>query len=148
MNIAIPQLAKWAKELYVFQRTPSAVSKRDNSPTDPETWKNKIAGNKGWQRERAENFDAFVSHILPPPAVNMVDDEWSKIPTCYALYGRPHKLTPADVPAYLNSLRTADLPQQDKVRARVEELVHDKATAEKLKPWYNSVYIFSEIPLT
>ncbi len=34
----VPQLAKFAKELYVFQRTPSAVSWRGQRPTDPEEW--------------------------------------------------------------------------------------------------------------
>ena len=34
----VPKLAKYAKELYVFQRTPSAVSWRGQRPTDPEEW--------------------------------------------------------------------------------------------------------------
>lgn len=34
----VPRLAKSAKELYVFQRTPSAVSWRGQRPTDPEEW--------------------------------------------------------------------------------------------------------------
>jgi cation diffusion facilitator CzcD-associated flavoprotein CzcO len=34
----VPKLAKFAKELYVFQRTPSAVSWRGQRPTDPEEW--------------------------------------------------------------------------------------------------------------
>ena len=32
----VPHLAKGAKELYVFQRTPSSVDVRANRPTDPE----------------------------------------------------------------------------------------------------------------
>ena len=35
---AIPHLAKAAKELYVFQRTPSNVWPRGQRPTDPEEW--------------------------------------------------------------------------------------------------------------
>lgn len=34
----VPKLAKYAKELYVFQRTPSTVSWRGQRPTDPEEW--------------------------------------------------------------------------------------------------------------
>lgn len=34
----VPQLARYAKELYVFQRTPSSVSWRGQRPTDPEEW--------------------------------------------------------------------------------------------------------------
>ncbi|KAK4994406.1 hypothetical protein LTR66_005558 [Elasticomyces elasticus] len=32
----IPHVAKWAKLLIVFQRTPASVNRRDNRPTDPE----------------------------------------------------------------------------------------------------------------
>ena len=32
---AVPELAKQAKELYVFQRTPSSIDIRDDWPTDP-----------------------------------------------------------------------------------------------------------------
>jgi cation diffusion facilitator CzcD-associated flavoprotein CzcO len=32
----VPQLAKWAKHLYVFQRTPSSVDARNQSATDPD----------------------------------------------------------------------------------------------------------------
>ena len=35
---AVPQLAKWAKEVYVFQRTPSIISWRGQRETDPEEW--------------------------------------------------------------------------------------------------------------
>jgi cation diffusion facilitator CzcD-associated flavoprotein CzcO len=34
----VPHLAKWAKEVYVFQRTPSAVWWRGQRPTDPNEW--------------------------------------------------------------------------------------------------------------
>ena len=33
---AVPYLAKYAKHLYVVQRTPSSVDERPNPPTDPE----------------------------------------------------------------------------------------------------------------
>ena len=31
----VPHLGEWAKELYVFQRTPSSVDVRNNAETDP-----------------------------------------------------------------------------------------------------------------
>lgn len=37
---AIPHLAEHAKELYIFQRTPSNVWPRGQRPTDPEEWYN------------------------------------------------------------------------------------------------------------
>ena len=43
----VPYLAKYAQHLYVFQRTPSSVDERGNSPTDPE-WVKTLT--PGWQR--------------------------------------------------------------------------------------------------
>src|SRR3954447_7054172 len=43
---AIPHLGEWAKQLYVFQRTPSSIDIRGNGPTDPEWAKNL---KPGWQ---------------------------------------------------------------------------------------------------
>ena len=50
---AVPYLAKYAKQLYVLQRTPSSVDERPNPPTDPE-WAESLK--PGWQRERQDNF--------------------------------------------------------------------------------------------
>ena len=52
----VPHLARAAKELYVFQRTPSSVDVRANRPTDPE-WFAEIA-TPGWQQRWLENFTA------------------------------------------------------------------------------------------
>ena len=78
---AVPQLAKWVKELTIFQRTPSSVDERNNKNTDPTEWKNSIANKPGWQRERIRNFNAFVSNEEPKPEVNLVDDGWTKMPS-------------------------------------------------------------------
>ena len=51
----IPEIAKIVQSLYVFQRTPSTVDFRRNSPTDPQWW---ASLQPGWQRERRENFGA------------------------------------------------------------------------------------------
>jgi cation diffusion facilitator CzcD-associated flavoprotein CzcO len=45
----IPRVGAAAKELYVFQRTPSAIDLRDDVPTDPE-WAANLR--PGWQKER------------------------------------------------------------------------------------------------
>lgn len=131
----IPELAKWAKELYVFQRTPSAVDSRGQCATDPGWWKKEVANKKGWQRERVDNFSAHMSKVTPLPAVDLVDDQWTK--GCFhALLGSPGFITPETIPSHIASLQAMDLPHQERLRARVEEIVADKATAEKLKPWY------------
>jgi cation diffusion facilitator CzcD-associated flavoprotein CzcO len=77
----IPELAKYADELLVFQRTPSAVDIRDNRDTDPIEWKTKIATKPGWQRERNNNFNSFVNNVPQKPEVNMVDDGWTRAPS-------------------------------------------------------------------
>jgi hypothetical protein len=45
----IPRVGAASKELYIFQRTPSAIDLRDDVPTDPE-WAASLA--PGWQKER------------------------------------------------------------------------------------------------
>ncbi|RPB22635.1 FAD/NAD(P)-binding domain-containing protein [Terfezia boudieri ATCC MYA-4762] len=133
----IPELAKWAKELYVFQRTPTTVDSRGQHATDPDWWNKKVANKQGWQKERVDNFSAHMSKVTPLPPVNLVDDQWTE--GCFhALIGTPGFLTPETIPAHIASLHALDLPHQERIRSRVEEIVKDKATAEKLKPWYYS----------
>jgi cation diffusion facilitator CzcD-associated flavoprotein CzcO len=132
---AIPHLAKWAKDLYIFQRTPSSVDVRGQRETDMKLWNTDVATKAGWQTERTANFNGFVSAVDPPPSVNMVDDGWTRLGTYSALVGGPVSVTPDQIPAYIGGLHERDIPRQARVRARVEEIVKDKNTAEKLKPW-------------
>ncbi|OJJ38283.1 hypothetical protein ASPWEDRAFT_35909 [Aspergillus wentii DTO 134E9] len=132
---AIPHLAQWAKELFVFQRTPSSVHRRDNRTTDAEWWDKEVKSKgPGWQRQRAENFDAFVSSIIPPAEVDLVDDGWTKLSTYNALVGGPSNLEPS----YLDTLHSRDMESQNRVRQRVDDIVENKTTAEALKPWYST----------
>ena len=50
--------ARGAKQLYVFQRTPSSIDVRANRPTDPE-WAASLQ--PGWQQQRMDNFNILVS---------------------------------------------------------------------------------------
>jgi len=54
----VPEVAKWAKELYVFQRTPSAVSSRGQRETPPDY---ADISRPGWQKERRENFQKIIA---------------------------------------------------------------------------------------
>ena len=54
----IPHLGEWAKELYVFQRTPSSIDVRNNRATDAD-WAANLK--PGWQQERMDNFNILVS---------------------------------------------------------------------------------------
>lgn len=135
---AIPELAKWAKDLYVFQRTPSAVDTRGQQATDPSLWTTKVATGEDWQVKRGQNFNTLVSQIKPPPPIDLVDDQWTKILTYHCFIGAPHSLTQETLPAYLKDLNTADIPRQSRIRARVSEIVRNEKTAEALKAWYPS----------
>jgi cation diffusion facilitator CzcD-associated flavoprotein CzcO len=131
----VPELAKWAKELFVFQRTPSAIDRRDQRETDAAWWQSETKERVGWQKARRENFNMFVSNA-PRPPVNLVSDGWTKMPAYSALVGSPATIGMTSVPAYVANLYALDLPRSERVRARVEEIVEDSDTAEKLKAWY------------
>ncbi|KAF9730204.1 monooxygenase [Paraphaeosphaeria minitans] len=136
---AVPQLAKWSKELYVFQRTPSGVAPRNNKPTDPE-WARTINSQKGWQRERTSNFNHYIMNSPEKPSINLIDDEWTRVPAYSAVVGTEGLdiQTPEKIQERVDELFTLDVPRQERIRKRVEETVKDPETAEKLKPWYSS----------
>ena len=118
---AVPHLGRSAAQLYVFQRTPSAVNVRDNRPTDPE-WAASLA--PGWQRERIANFSGFIAG--EDVGEDLVDDGWTKIFRSRALHG-----------GVLDEAE--DFEVMEAVRARVDSVVEDPAVAESLKPWYRAL---------
>jgi cyclohexanone monooxygenase len=127
----VPHLGAAAKQLYVFQRTPSSIDVRANRPTDPQ-W---MAGlTPGWQRERMENFTVLTSGGVADQ--DLVMDGWTD------LIGRLIvRLREADAPAGAGQdisaqMEMADFEKMEQVRARVDEIVTDPDTAGALKPWY------------
>ncbi|CAK5269541.1 unnamed protein product [Mycena citricolor] len=131
----IPELAKWAKELFVFQRTPSSVDVRNQHPTDPEEWKNKIATGKGWQHARSVNYNAILAN-QPEEGPDLVSDASCQIPAFCGIIGAPGIVTPEQIPEHIAKLHSLDLPRAERVRARIDEIVRDPETAAKLKAWY------------
>lgn len=131
----VPHLGEWAKELYVFQRTPSSIDVRNNRETDPE-WAATLE--PGWQRERMENFNTLVSG--GDQHVDLVADGWTDI--FRNLTGIAAKSVAREVGRRLTGaersqlLEMADFQKMEQIRARAEELLDDPATAEALKPWY------------
>jgi cyclohexanone monooxygenase len=115
----------------VFQRTPSSVDERRNSPTDPE-WVKTLT--PGWQKRRMDNFNILVSGGHQDE--DLVGDGWTDI--FRSLGG----LLPAKTSANLSprerarAVELADFKKMNQVRARVDAIVKDKQTAEALKPWY------------
>ena len=123
---AVPKLAAAAKHLYVFQRTPSTVSERNQRDTDPE-WFAEISSRPGWHDERMENFIACTTG--GNPAVDLVDDGWTE------MFAVDTKKTPRDE-AEAAELELLDFQQMERVRQRIRDIVRDRVTAEKLLPWY------------
>jgi cyclohexanone monooxygenase len=123
----VPHLAAGAKQLFVFQRTPSAINVRDNRPTDPE-WAKSLK--PGWQQARMDNFNIFVSGGSADQ--DLVNDGWTDI------LGRIGRGSGAS-DQVAEQIQLADFGKMEKVRARVDALVRDPVTAEALKPYYNQM---------
>ncbi|KAI0535498.1 hypothetical protein GGR58DRAFT_504240 [Xylaria digitata] len=134
----VPQLAKYAKELYVFQRTPSSVFSRGQKPTDPTEWATSIASEPGWSDKRNANFIQAMSGGLPDGVPNVVDDEWTRRAAYRAVIGDQEFATvaPEKVPEVIGRFLALDAPDTASVRQRVKDIVQDPETAEKLTPWY------------
>lgn len=130
----IPVLGEYAKQLYVFQRTPAAVDVRANRPTDAE-WAGSLED--GWQQQRIDNFNRVVTGIAQE--VDLVNDGFSEIgrlldPTASwatSLIGR--ELTPEEA-EYVSDI--LDDKKMNAIRSRIDATVNDAATAEALKPWH------------
>ncbi|KAF4842326.1 FAD-binding monooxygenase ausC [Colletotrichum siamense] len=139
---AVPALAKYAKELFVIQRTPAYVKQRGQQTTDPDTFKATIANKKGWQFERQINLNRHMTNAVLPGLPNLVNDGWTDMPAYSAVMGSPaHGIvnpTPEDEERRATWFHALDLPHMEAVRSRVSSIVKNKATAENLKPWYPS----------
>ncbi|QPC73299.1 hypothetical protein HYE68_004051 [Fusarium pseudograminearum] len=132
---AVPHLAKWAKHLYVVQRTPSYCGERSQQETTPETWAKVTESGPGWQRRRMRNLNSFLT--TEPEPVDLVDDGWSRNQARSGLIGSSSQLMEqAATGKHIDALLRIDEPIADELRARVDSEVRDPNTAEKLKPWY------------
>ncbi|MEP6968085.1 MAG: NAD(P)/FAD-dependent oxidoreductase, partial [Pseudomonadota bacterium] len=127
----VPHLAQSAERLFVFQRTPSSIDRRDNRPTDPD-WAASLA--PGWQRRRMDNFNILVSGGFQEE--DLVNDGWTDIIRNLLILARQEQPAgaPAQDPAAV--LELADFRKMEQIRARVDGVVRDPATADALKPWY------------
>ena len=125
----VPHLGEAAKELFVFQRTPSSIDVRDNRATDPE-WAASLE--PGWQRRRMENFNNLVSGVFEPE--DMVNDGWTDIIGKLLIMMRRGAIEAGTDPG--EAVELADFEKMESIRSRVETMVNDPATAEALKPYY------------
>jgi cation diffusion facilitator CzcD-associated flavoprotein CzcO len=128
----VPHLATHAKQLFVFQRTPSSVDVRGNRPTDPE-WAKSLG--QGWQKRRMENFNVLVSGGFQDE--DLVNDGWTDIIRNLGLLLLARKSdAQTSIQDVMRMAEIADFKKMNQIRARVNELVKDDKTAESLKPWY------------
>ncbi|MBI2709650.1 MAG: NAD(P)/FAD-dependent oxidoreductase [Actinobacteria bacterium] len=131
----VPHLARAARELYVFQRTPSSVDVRDNRPTDPD-WFAQIA-EPGWQQRWLENFTANQTGGMPEE--DLVMDGWTDL--ARRIRDRIRSLPPEDVTLdkMIEAFEDSDFEKMEEIRARVDATVEDADTAQKLKAWYRQL---------
>ncbi len=124
----VPPLARAAGQLFVFQRTPSSVDARDNSPTDP-AWVASLE--PGWQQKRIESFTSQLAGNLAVP--DLVGDGWTVLARAIRakLANNPEGLDPAAL------LEQADFEKMVQIRERIDSIVQDRATADALKPWFS-----------
>ena len=126
----VPHVAKSVKQLLVFQRTPSTVDVRGNRPTDP-AWSAGL--DEGWQRRRIENFQLLTTGGEADE--DLVDDAWTSIVKKLFVM-RQTSIAGMSDEDRLHAVDLADFAKMEDIRARVDSIVIDPATAEALKPWY------------
>lgn len=129
----VPYLGRYARQFYVLQRTPSCVDTRRNSSTDPE-WVKTLK--PGWQAERRANFHRGANERFLKGEKDLICDIWTEVNRNIAAELEQQdwpELTPEQFAARYEEM---DFRVMERLRRRVDEIVKDKVTAEKLKPWY------------
>lgn len=138
----IPEVAKYAGELLVVQRTPAYCKPRGQHDTDPAEFQKTVALKPGWQDERQFNSNRFLTNATLPGEESLTKDEWATMPAYSAMMGSAKKgrvdPTPESIAAHVDSYHALDVANMERVRARVDSIVEDPETAAKLKPWYPS----------
>jgi cation diffusion facilitator CzcD-associated flavoprotein CzcO len=127
----VPHLGASAGHLYVFQRTPSSIDVRANRPTDPE-WARSLE--PGWHQRRMDNFQILTAGGYQEE--DLVNDGWTDIIRKLLTMMLAKDNADMSPEAMAKTLETADFMKMEQIRARVESIVADPATAEALKPYY------------
>ena len=127
----VPHLAEGAGQLYVFQRTPSAVNVRNDQPIDAD-WVRSLP--PGWQNHRMDNFNLLVSGGYAEE--DLVNDGWTEAFRELVFIARKEGAAGLSPEKLAELMEIADFATMERIRARAEAVVNDPATAEALKPWY------------
>ena len=108
---AIPGLGANAKELFVFQRTPSSIDVREDWETD-QAWAATLK--PGWQAKRR------AKALTNPPLSAMQIDKRANM----------------TAEEKVRRQEMANIDYMMRIHRRIEDIVEDPDTAEALKPWY------------
>ncbi len=127
----VPHLGAAAKQLVVFQRTPSSIDVRANRATDP-AWVKSLA--PGWQKQRMDNFNTLLTGV--PQKEDLVSDGWTDIIRNLILGDGAKKFAGQGALTVDELVELADFEKMEQIRARVAAVVKDRETAEALKPYY------------
>ncbi|MDX2380242.1 MAG: NAD(P)/FAD-dependent oxidoreductase [Acidimicrobiia bacterium] len=133
----IPPLARDSGGLFVFQRTPSSIDVRNNHPIDPDEFADL---QPGWQHEWLMNFATLQMAGFADE--DLVKDGWTDIAKrirdrIIVEMSKPGAVAGPELMqrAYFD----CDDEKMEEIRARVDEIVEDPATADGLKPWYRQL---------
>jgi cyclohexanone monooxygenase len=129
---AVPQIAKLAERLYVFQRTANYSMPAVNRPLDPAEVKEVVA-TYGERRRASERSDPGVP-FTPPElgAFDVSDDERRRIYEAGWASGGIGSLSSQFKDVFTNA--DANFTAQEFAREKIREIVHDPAVAELLCP--------------
>ncbi len=132
----IPHLSRAAKELFVFQRTPSAIDTRNNHAIDKQWF---ASLEPGWQDKWLMNFT--ILQTMGFADEDLVKDGWTDISLrirdrVIEMVNAGSEVGPETL---LRAYEESDDEKMSEIRARVDSIVNDPATAEALKPWYRQL---------
>lgn len=127
---AVPELAKSVGELFVFQRTPSTIDVRDQRATtddEIEQWSNE----PGWATTRRERFRRISTGRIAMQG----NEDYLAGKTSHFKEKKTYdrELTPREM---IDAQLDSNFRIMEQIRARVDAVVEDPATAAALKPWY------------
>jgi cyclohexanone monooxygenase len=127
----VSHVGEAAEHLYVFQRTPSSVDVKPQSPTDPE-WVKTLK--PGWHQHRMDNFNTLVSGGFQEE--DLVNDGWTEIIRNLLVMVKDEDEPDLSPEQLMKKMEMADFKKMEQIRARVDSIVEDPETAEALKPYY------------
>ena len=136
----IPHLARDAQELFVFQRTPSSIDIRNNHPIDADEFGQL---EPGWQKTWLLNFATLQTGGFTDK--DLVKDGWTDIAQRIRdrIIAEMTETGSAGLDVGPDTIRRAfdasDDEKMNEIRARVDAVVDDPATADALKPWYRQL---------